>query len=267
VQNYVNNPPNSFNMKFIFQFGNFDIPTISAGEYAWPQLYGNPTCQAAKDCFTSNPPSQLWWCDTTPVTCNGSSGGYLDQFYYQGSLNNPGHLTIGALYKGFDDSNANWTTDRVMAEQCGQVFVATANEVKAGGYWGNGTNSTHQIPYMQIATWNDYEEGTEVESGVDNCYTAVNLTLPTGSSTMKWTLTSSDSTYAKATKTVHHYALWTAPSGGSTLTLKKQLGVTLTQFDLATLGLAAGTYDVYLEMVGQPLMQNEMSSKVSYTQN
>jgi hypothetical protein len=263
VQNYVTS--SGYNMKFVFQFGNFDIPTISAGEYAWPQLYGNAACQAAKDCFTSNPPSQFWWCDSTGITCNGSSGGYLDQFYYQGSLNNPGHLTIGALYKGFDDSNANWTTDRVIAEQCGQAFIDTANEVTAGGYWG-GTSTTHQIPYMQIATWNDYEEGTEVESGVDNCYTAVNLSLPTGTSKISWTLTSTDSTYATI-KTIHHYALWTAPSGGSTLTLKKQLGATLTQFDLASLGLAAGTYDVYLEMVGQPSTQNEMSSKVSYTQH
>jgi len=265
VQNYVTN--SGYNMKFIFQFGVFGFPTISAGEFAWPQLDDNPQCEAEKNCFTANTGSQLFWCGIFFTTCTGSSSNYLDQFYLQGSQDiTPGHLTIGALYKGFDDSNANWGVDRVMAEQCGQVFVATANEVVAGGYWGNGTNSTHQIPYMQIATWNDYEEGTEVESGIDNCYTAVNLTSPTSTSKITWTLTSSDSTYANATKTVHHYALWTAPSGGSTLTLKKQFQVPV-NFLLSSLGLAAGTYDVWVEMVGQPSMQNEMSNKVSYTQN
>jgi hypothetical protein len=216
------------------------------------------------DNFIDNPPSQFWWCDPTGITCNGSSGGYLDQFYEQAeSEYADGKVVVGLLYSGFDDSNASWGTDRVIAQQCGQVLLDTANEPNLGGYWG----TTAQIPYMQIATWNDYEEATEEESGVDNCYTAVNLSYKSGSSSeMQWTLTTSSAGVGYATtNTIHHYALWTAPHDGTTLTLRKQLGPTVTEFNLSTLGLPAGSYDVYLEMIGQPSVQNEMSGSLEYS--
>lgn len=261
VQTYADN--NSYNFKFIFNFGNFDRPTISAGEYAWPQPYVDAT---NSDNFIDNPPSQFWWCDPTGITCDGTSGGYLDQFYEQAeSEYTDGKVIVGLLYSGFDDSNASWGTDRVIAQQCGRILLDTANEPNLGGYWG----TTAQIPYMQMATWNDYEEASEEESGIDNCYTAVNLSYESGSSSeMQWTLSISSAGAGYATtNTVHHYALWTAPHGGTTLTLRKQLGPTLTKFNLSTLDLPEGSYDVYLEMVGQPSIQNEMSGKLEYTQN
>jgi hypothetical protein len=170
-------------------------------------------------------------------------------------------LTVGLLYSGFDDSNASWTNGRGIAQQCGQVLLDSANEVTKVQYW-----STHPIPYRMMATWNDYEEGSEEESGIDNCYTAVNLSIQ--GSQLTWTLTvSPNNTTWATTNTIHHYALWTAPRGQNTLTLRKQPGPTTTSFDLSTLHLSRGNYDVYLEMVGQPSIQNEMSAKVQYTQN
>jgi len=255
VQNYVNGK--NYNFKFIFKFGDFSKPSISAGEYAWPPPAADTT---DNDAFVDNPQVQWWWCDPTGISCTGASNGYLDNFYTQGKNNYPTKLSIGALFSGFDDSNASWTQGRVIAQQCGQVLLDAANEVTAGGFWG----TTNQIPYMMITTWNDYEEGTEQESGVDNCYTAVNTTL--AGNVMSWTLTSSDSTYATI-NTIHHYALWTAVHNGTTLTLRKQLSHTATSANLASLGLPKGTYDVYLEMIGQPSMQNEMSNRVTDTQN
>jgi hypothetical protein len=259
VQNYVDS--NSYNMKFIFQFGSFDAPgdfitpSVTKGEYAWTQPVSN---------FTQNTQQQWWWCDPSPITCNGSTGGYLDNFYYQGSQN-PTKLTIGLLYAGFDDSNAiPWGSDRVIAQQCGQVLLNTANEVTKGNFWG----TTNQIPYMLISTWNDYEEGTEVEGGVDNCLEQANLAYKSGSnSIMQWTYSIESGQNQWATvNTIHHLALWTAPHGGTTLTLRKQVAYNSTSFDLSTLGLPSGTYDVYLESVGEPLIQNEVSNKLVYTQ-
>ncbi len=261
VQDYVNGKP--YNMKFVFEFGNFDTPTISAGEYAWPQPYTDPV-SGDNDSFVDNPTSQYWWCDGTGITCTGSSGGYLDQFYIAGANAPAGHISIGLLYSGFDDSNASWTRGRVIGQQCGHVLLDTANEVTKGGYWGAAP--LHQIPYMQIATWNDYEEATEEESGIDNCYTAVNLSLVTGTTKVSWTLTTNGDINAK-TDTIHHFALWTAPHGTTTLTLRGQLVNSTTQYDMSTLKLTPGSYDVYVEMVGQPSMQNEMSNTVEYTQN
>jgi hypothetical protein len=80
------------------------------------------------------------------------------------------------------------------------------------------------------------------------------------------TVASGQQNYATI-NTIHHYALWTAPKNGTNLTLRKQLAHSATSFNLANLGLPKGAYDVYLEMIGQPSMQNEMSNKVTYTQN
>src|SRR5206468_10527948 len=87
---------------------------------------------------------------------------------YCAVIAHPSQLTVGVIYKCFDDNNASWSGNRVMAQQCGQVLLKTANEISK--YFG-GTKP--QIPYVQIATWNDYEEGTSIEGGIDNCYTVI----------------------------------------------------------------------------------------------
>jgi hypothetical protein len=105
---------------------------------------------------------------------------YLDTLYcdtVHGSgcstlWSSPGQITVGVLYKGFDDSTlpAPWGKDRVIAQQCGQVLIDTADEI--GKYF---PNSQYTLPYVQIATWNVYEEGTEVETGINNCYSVVSF--------------------------------------------------------------------------------------------
>jgi len=61
---------------------------------------------------------------------------------------------IDALWKGFDDNDGDASfSNRVNARQCGQV-LKMANEISK--YFGG---SNPQIPYVRVATWNDYEEG------------------------------------------------------------------------------------------------------------
>src|SRR5205814_10199510 len=64
--------------------------------------------------------------------------------FYSKALINPSQLAIGALYKAFDDNNASWSGNRVVAQQCGQVLMDTAKEINKY-YGGSGA----QIPYVQ----------------------------------------------------------------------------------------------------------------------
>jgi hypothetical protein len=141
-----------------------------------------------------------------------------------------------------------------MAQQCGQVLLKTANEISK--YFGG---SNPQIPYVQIATWNDYEEGTAVEDGIDNCFT-VNASL--SGSQLSWTLVASDSTYA-STSTVHHFNVYYTDLNGGLYLAASNLPVTANSFDLSTV-VPPGTWNVYVEMVGQPLIINHMSSALTY---
>ncbi|HTS05565.1 MAG TPA: hypothetical protein VMP68_08285 [Candidatus Eisenbacteria bacterium] len=276
VLGYVNSAPQSYNMEFIFEYGQFDEPSNdSAGVYAWPQPYTTSNCKTNKNCFVSDPSSQFYWCDGSLLTCDGNytTGAYLDRFYHDASLAaNANYIAVGLLDSGFDDSNANWGVDRVVAQQCGQVIWDTANEVSAGGYWGSGG---HQIPYMQVATWNDYEEATEQESGINNCYT-VSALLNNEEGTLQWSLSPTDSVYANP-ETIDHFTIWWGPHSNNP---NKVLQIAATNIkannqdgpysiDLSSLNLPHPapnyTVDLYVEMVGIPSVLNQMSNVEAYT--
>jgi hypothetical protein len=220
--------------KFVFQFGSFTTSTYDNGRYGWvqPPVY--------------SPTQQFWWGSVT------SASPYLDTLYSAG-LNHPSQLTIGALYKGFDDNAASWSGNRVVAQQCSQVLLKTANEISK--YFGG---SHPQIPYVQVITWNDYEEGTSVEGGIDNCYT-VNASL-TGN-LLSWALNASDAAYA-STSTIHHFTVHYADPIGNLYVAAANLPVSTNALDLTSI-VPPGTWNVYVEMVGQPLIINRMSNAMT----
>src|SRR5262249_33728770 len=63
---------------------------------------------------------------------------YLTDFYTTGTLF-PSEQTIGASYKGFNDTLASWGQDRIMGQQCGQTWLETFSMI-------NGLfSSAHQL--------------------------------------------------------------------------------------------------------------------------
>ena len=207
--------------------GAFSESGIDGG-YAWvqPQVYSS----TAQFCWKGS-------------SCTGS--GYLAGFY-SAARANPSQIAVGALYKGFNDYNAGWGSNRVMAQQCGNVLGLTAGAITAAGY-----NSTSQLQYAQLVTWNDYEESTEVETGVSNCYT---ITTPTISgSTLSWSLSSSDS-YA-STSTISSFSIYT---GTGTPTTLYASGISPTSTSHVAPTLSPGQ-SVWVYMVGSPLIQNQLS--------
>jgi hypothetical protein len=113
---------------------------------------------------------------------------------------------------------------------------------------------------LQVITWNDYEEGTEVESGIDNCYT-VNASL--SGNVLSWSLIAADPTYA-TTATIHHFNVYFADASGNLYPLATNLPTTTTSLNLSTL-VPPGSWTIYVEMVGQPLIINRMSDGATYT--
>lgn len=105
-------PPNGF--EFIFQWGDYGRPDINlpTGQFAWPH-------PAVWDHQVGNVSdgSQYMWCDNSIFDCD--DGGYLSRFYDAGA-SNPEDLTVGVLDKGFDDTHAGWTKNRVTSQQCGK---------------------------------------------------------------------------------------------------------------------------------------------------
>ena len=86
---------------------------------------------------------------------------YLEHFYV-GMKEHPGKIIVGAAWPGFNDSKASWSLNRHIDRRCGQTFEDTLRIF-------HQYDSEHPIPFLLIATWNDYEEGTQIENGVSDC--------------------------------------------------------------------------------------------------
>ncbi len=89
---------------------------------------------------------------------------YVDNFD-KAVLTHTTAYTTESGYKGFNDTLAAWTSNRIMSQQCGQTWLKSMSESS------KFFSATKQMPSMQLVTWNDYEEATELESGIDNCVT------------------------------------------------------------------------------------------------
>jgi hypothetical protein len=98
-------------------------------------------------------------------TADGSDWGkeYLEEFYNRMSYYHPDQIVVGGIWPGFDDSKASWGLNRHMDRRCGKTLEDTLAIAK------QHENGPNPMPFLMLATWNDYEEGTTVENGVATC--------------------------------------------------------------------------------------------------
>jgi PKD repeat protein len=174
--------------------------------------------------------------------------GYLDDFYNNG-LGNPSQLTFGSPYKGFNDTLAAWSANRIMNQSCGQTWLSTMAEI--GKFYSSG----NQLGAIQLVTWNDYEEGTELESGVENCVT-ISAALTGSGFTLGWSITGQEST-------LDHYTVFISSDGQNLMPLT-DVATGVHSLDLTSFALDSGSYILYVKAVGKPTLTNHMSGAVTY---
>jgi len=174
---------------------------------------------------------------------------YLSNFYNTG-LSHASEDAYGAAYKGFNDSLASWGLGRVMSQQCGQTWLQTFSKINSM------YSSSRQLDALQLVTWNDYEEGTEIESGIDNCVT---LSASMSGGSLQWSVHGNENT-------LDHYTVFISTDGENLMELTRA-GVGNHSINLSSYSLAPGKYTVYVQAVGKPVFRNHMSGAVSYTAN
>jgi PKD repeat protein len=170
-------------------------------------------------------------------------------FFYRAATTSS-KVSYGSAYTGFADGVAAWSVNRFIHQRCGRTWLATFAEI-AKFY-----SATNQLQAMQLVTWNDYEEGTELESGIDNCLD-VNPSISGGNLT--WTVTGPGTE-----SSVHHYTVFISKDGQNLAKLA-DLPASTHAFNLAALALPRGSYTVYVKAVGQPSVHNQMSPPIVYT--
>jgi hypothetical protein len=203
---------------FIFQNSTGFTHAMTGGSYSWVQ----------------------------PKTTDFGSA-YLASFYKTGKSHSSLE-TIGASYKGFNDKLALWGQNRIMDQQCGQTWLQTFSKINSM------YNSGNQLESIQLVTWNDYEEGTEIESGIDNC---VSVNASVSKSSLNWNITGNENT-------IDHYKVYVSTDGKNLMSLT-DVKTGIGSMNLCSFSLGSGNYQLFIQAVGKPTLRNQISAPVTYS--
>lgn len=108
------------------------------------------------------------------------------------------------------------------------------------------------ITRMQWPTWSDWEEGTEVEAGIENNFS---LTATVNSANLlSWTPSSST-----LEKTLDHYDIYAWSNGVNVALLAGNLSVGTHLYNVGAVGLSPGFYQFYVDAVGKPCIRDHLS--------
>lgn len=153
-------------------------------------------------------------------------------------------------FKGFNSIQSTWGTGRIMDQQCGQTWMQSLTE--SNSFYSGG------VPYMEVATWNDYNEGTEIESGIDNCYT---VSAGVSRSSLNWQLKASSAN--ASISTVARVEIYDSLDGTNLTLLTSQAAAASGTYNLNN--LSSGTHKLFVRMIGKNSIINRISSAVPYT--
>ncbi|MCW3845065.1 carboxypeptidase regulatory-like domain-containing protein, partial [Micromonospora yasonensis] len=188
---------------------------------------------------------------------------------------------FAGAWKGFDDRMANWSPSwvdfntpkpapvpsgyypRITSQRCGTNWLDTFAET--GVYF----NTSNQAPFLMIGTWDDYEEGSEIETGIDNC--VASFTRGLSNSVLQWTIGLSGN--GASERTIDHYTVWYSTDGTAGEQLAQLTTVARTgsgtsanySLDLSQYcATLPATSVLYVQAVGKPSIANHMTSGVTY---
>ena len=177
---------------------------------------------------------------------------YLDDFYkkYFEARSSRPTVIFASVYKGYDDRAASWGKGTVLPQNCGQTWLNTFGKIN------HYFSPSNPLDALQIVTWNDYEEGTEIETGIDDC---VQLQPKLSGDKLHWDVSGNENA-------VDHFAIYASPDGHKL----KELGEVPEKthdFKLSAATVAPGQYHLFVEAVGKPSILNKMSPSVQWQRN
>ncbi|HWX19735.1 MAG TPA: DUF2341 domain-containing protein [Candidatus Binatia bacterium] len=165
------------------------------------------------------------------------------------AIRSSGKKAFGAMCGNFNGTltkSVSWSMGKYLPSSNGLCVVQRAAAIN--------TAIPSNMTRMQWTTWSDWEEGTQVESGIENSF-ALSGQVNT-SNLLSWTITAGDE------RTVDHYEIYAATNGGNAAFLVSvRTGVY--QTNLSQMGLAPGSYQLYVDAIGKPCIRDHMSQPVS----
>ena len=186
------------------------------------------------------------WLSPKDPLQQGYEGLDYTQYFLQIASQHQSKKNWASTWKGFNDVVASWAPPggRHIQQLCGKTWLDS---------WAAVASYTDRLDAVQVVTWHDYEEGTEIQTGIDNCLT---VSASVTGSTLNWNV-ASDST-------LDHYVAYISADGQNLMSLG-DYSVGTTSLNLAPFNFAPGTYYVFVQAVGKPSIKNQMSASAVYT--
>ena len=185
-----------------------------------------------------------WLSPKNPLQ-QGYEGLDYTNYFEQIAGQHPSKLNWASTWKGFDDTVANWAPPggRHIQQLCGKTWLDSWAAVRA---------YTGRLDAVQVVTWHDYEEGTEIQSGIDNC---LSITANVDNMLLSWSVPDES--------TLDHYTVFISRDGQNLMSLGDYYTGT-TSLDLSQFQLPRGIYQLFVKAVGKPSLVNTMSASVAW---
>jgi hypothetical protein len=165
------------------------------------------------------------------------------------AIKSSGKKAFGAMCSQFNGTLTEtlaWSLGKYLPGSNGLCMVERAASINAA----IPSNMTR----MQWVTWSDWQEGSEVEAGIED---HVALTTQVTSNLLSWTVT------AGQVQAIDHYEIYASANGVSSAFLVS-VPTSVSQTNLSQLGLASGTYQIYVDAIGKPCVRDHLSSPATY---
>lgn len=205
--------------------------------------------------------------------------------FYETAQSNSGKNAWGAAFSGFNDVMAGWSppapagqpftaSGRVEDNECGRTWLKTL-----------AAAAPFSPAFMQAVTWSDYDEGTEIETGIDNCVNSITAAMGTNALANSLTWGVNFATRVDGStgddSTIDRFDIYDS-SDGENLTLLAAVcnlggaaatsdhlctgsGAATRSLDLKSLITTAGVHKLYVQAVGKPSILNHINTQaVSY---
>ena len=163
--------------------------------------------------------------------------------FYNTLTSQPDKIAVGGVWKGFDDSKAPWAASAPhrLPQDCGRTWLNSFRIL-------NEHYSAHnQLPFLQLITWNDYEEGSALETGIASC---TKIKARRAGQTL--------SLEVSYPETVDHLELYKQVDGGA-LQLAGRYPVTTSSIRLNDPNARAW----FVKAVGKPFIENVLSEPIA----
>src|SRR6185369_10488938 len=166
------------------------------------------------------------------------------------AIRTSGKKAFGAMCGNFNGTltkSVSWSLGKYLPSSNGLCVVQRAAAINSV----IPANMTR----MQWTTWSDWEEGSQVESGLENNF-ALTAQLSTPN-VLSWTNTAGDE------RTIDHYEIYASTNGvNAALLVSVRTGVY--QTNLSQVGLVPESYQIYVDAVAKPCIRDHLSQPVAY---